>query len=168
MIKVTKINEVYLRITTDPSISQELNDFFTFDVPGAKFMPLYKNRMWDGKARLYNMYRRELYVGLLPYLKEFANTLEYPIELDMENVGDPVSTEYVENFAKSLKLQSQEKDIEIRNYQIEAVKHAINNGRSLLLSPTASGKSLIIYALIRYHQRFDRKQLIIVHTTSLV
>ena len=168
MIKVTKINEVYLRITTDPSISQELNDFFTFDVPGAKFMPLYKNRMWDGKARLYNMYRRELYVGLLPYLKEFANTLEYPIELDMENVGDPVSTEYVENFAKSLKLQSQEKDIEIRNYQIEAVKHAINNGRSLLLSPTASGKSLIIYALIRYHQRFDRKQLIIVPTTSLV
>ncbi len=168
MIKVTKINEVYLRVTTDPSISQELNDFFTFDVPGAKFMPLYKNRMWDGKARLYNMYRRELYVGLLPYLKEFANTLEYPIELDMENVGDPVSTEYVENFAKSLKLQSQEKDIEIRNYQIEAVKHAINNGRSLLLSPTASGKSLIIYTLIRYHQRFDRKQLIIVPTTSLV
>jgi superfamily II DNA or RNA helicase len=168
VIKVTKINEVYLRVTTDPSISQELNDFFTFDVPGAKFMPLYKNRMWDGKARLYNMYRRELYVGLLPYLKEFANTLEYPIELDMENIGDPVSTEYVENFAKSLKLQSQEKDIEIRNYQIEAVKHAINNGRSLLLSPTASGKSLIIYTLIRYHQRVDRKQLIIVPTTSLV
>jgi superfamily II DNA or RNA helicase len=104
----------------------------------------------------------------LPYLKEFANTLEYPIELDMENIGDPVSTEYVENFAKSLKLQSQEKDIEIRNYQIEAVKHAINNGRSLLLSPTASGKSLIIYTLIRYHQRVDRKQLIIVPTTSLV
>lgn len=61
MIKVSKKNEVHLKIETEPGISQELNDFFTFDVPGARFMPLYKNRMWDGKARLFNMYRQELY-----------------------------------------------------------------------------------------------------------
>jgi superfamily II DNA or RNA helicase len=168
MIKVSKKNEVYLRIQTEPGIAQEINDFFTFDVPGARFMPLYKNRMWDGKARLYNLFRQELYVGLLPYLKEFAETLEYALEIDIEHVGDPVSLQYVESFTKKLKLHSREKDIEIRDYQIEAVKHTINEGRSLLLSPTASGKSLIIYSLLRYHQRFDRKQLIIVPTTSLV
>lgn len=168
MIKVSKKNEVYLRIQTEPSISQELNDFFTFDVPGAKFMPLYRSRMWDGKARLYNMYRQELYVGLLPYLKDFSDTLEYKLEVDIKDIGDPVSTQYVENFAKKLKLQSKGKDIEIRDYQIEAVKHAINTGRALLLSPTASGKSLIIYNLLRYHQHLNRKQLIIVPTTSLV
>ena len=168
MIKVSKKNEVYLRIQTEPGISQELNDFFTFDVPGAKFMPLYRNRMWDGKARLYNMYRQELYVGLLPYLKEFADTLEYKLEAEIKDIGDPVSTQYVENFAKKLKLQSNGKDIEIRDYQIEAVRHAINEGRTLLLSPTASGKSLIIYNLLRYHQHLNRKQLIIVPTTSLV
>lgn len=168
MIKVSKKNEVYLKIETDVSTSQELNDFFTFDVPGAKFMPLYRSRAWDGKSRLYNMYRQELYVGLLPYLKEFADTLEYTLEINIENIGDPVSTQYVENFAKNLKLQSGGKDIEIRDYQVEAVKHAINEGRSVLLSPTASGKSLIIYNLIRYHQRLNRKQLVIVPTTSLV
>jgi len=168
VIKVSKKNEVYLRIQTEPGISQELNDFFTFDVPGAKFMPLYRNRMWDGKARLYNMYRQELYVGLLPYLKEFADTLEYKLETEIKDIGDPVSTQYVENFAKKLKLQSNGKDIEIRDYQIEAVRHAINEGRTLLLSPTASGKSLIIYNLLRYHQHLNRKQLIIVPTTSLV
>lgn len=168
MIKVSKKNEVHLKIETEPGISQELNDFFTFEVPGARFMPLYRSRMWDGKARLYNMYRQELYVGLLPYLKEFADTLEYPVEINIEDIGDPLSTQYVENFAKKLKLQSGGKDIEIRDYQVEAVKHAINNGRSLLLSPTASGKSLIIYNLIRYHQHLNRKQLIIVPTTSLV
>lgn len=168
MIKVSKKNEVHLKIETEPGISQELNDFFTFEVPGARFMPLYKNRMWDGKARLFNMYRQELYVGLLPYLQDFADTLEYKVELDIENIGDPVSTKYVENFAEKLNLHSGDKDIEIRDYQVEAVKHAINTGRALLLSPTASGKSLIIYNLIRYHQHLNRKQLIIVPTTSLV
>ena len=168
MIKVSKKNEVHLKIETEPGISQELNDFFTFEVPGARFMPLYRSRMWDGKARLYNMYRQELYVGLLPYLKEFADTLEYPLEINIEDIGDPLSTQYIENFAKNLKLQSGGKDIEIRDYQVEAVKHAINNGRALLLSPTASGKSLIIYNLIRYHQHLNRKQLVIVPTTSLV
>lgn len=168
MIKVTKKNEAYLKIETDPSTGQEICDFFTFDVPGARFMPSYRARAWDGKARLYNMYRQELYVGLLPYLKEFSESLEYTIEIDMIGIGDPVSTQYVENFAKNLNLQSAGKDIEIREYQTEAVRHTINNGRVLLLSPTASGKSLIIYNLIRYHQRLDRKQLIVVPTTSLV
>ena len=72
MITVTKRDEAYLVIDTDMGIAQELNDFFTFDVPGARFMPLYKNRMWDGKARLFNIYKKQLYIGLLPYLKEFA------------------------------------------------------------------------------------------------
>jgi superfamily II DNA or RNA helicase len=168
VIKVTKKNEAYLKIETDPSTGQEICDFFTFDVPGARFMPSYRARAWDGKARLYNMYRQELYVGLLPYLKEFSESLGYTIEIDMIAIGDPVSTQYVENFAKNLNLQSAGKDIEIREYQTEAVRHTINNGRVLLLSPTASGKSLIIYNLIRYHQRLDRKQLIVVPTTSLV
>ena len=168
MIKVTKYNEAYLNIDTDPGTGQEICDFFSFDVPGARFMPAYKARAWDGKARLYNMYRKELYVGLLPYLKEFANTLEYKIEVDIKDVGDPVSTQYVESLAKKLKLQSGGKDIEIRDYQVEAVRHSINKGRALLLSPTASGKSLIIYNLVRYHQHLGRKQLLIVPTTSLV
>ena len=73
-ISVTKKDEVYLKIKTDLSTDQELNDFFTFDVPGAKFMPLYRNRMWDGKARLYSLYKKELYVGLLPYLKAVSYT----------------------------------------------------------------------------------------------
>lgn len=168
MIRVIKKDEAYLRVETDPSTSQEICDFFTFEVPGAKFMPSYRARVWDGKARLFNMYRQELYVGLLPYLQEFADTLEYTVEVDIAKIGDPVSSQYVEAFAKKLNLQSAGKDIEIRDYQVEAVKHCINKGRALLLSPTASGKSLIIYNLVRYHQHLGREQLLIVPTTSLV
>ena len=45
---ISKKNEVYLKIESDPSVSQELSEFFTFEVPGAKFMPTYRNRIWDG------------------------------------------------------------------------------------------------------------------------
>lgn len=165
MITVSKKNEVYLKIDTDPSTEQELSDFFTFEVPGARFMPLYKNRMWDGKVRLFSQYTKELYLGLLPYVKEFANTLEYDLQIKVPDLGEKVN---VESFTKLLKLQSGGKDIQIRDYQIDAVRHALRHSRTLLLSPTASGKSLIIYTLIRYHQQQNRKQLIVVPTTSLV
>lgn len=165
MITVSKKNEVYLKIDTDPSTEQELSDFFTFEVPGARFMPLYKNRMWDGKVRLFSQYTKELYLGLLPYVKEFANTLEYDLQIKIPDLGEKVN---VESFTKLLKLQSGGKDIQIRDYQIDAVRHALRHSRTLLLSPTASGKSLIIYTLIRYHQQQNRKQLIVVPTTSLV
>ena len=164
-ISVTKKDEVYLKIKTDLSTDQELNDFFTFDVPGAKFMPLYRNRMWDGKARLYSLYKKELYVGLLPYLKEFAETLEYDLDINIPDIGEETD---VKKLTEALKLHAGGKPIQAREYQQDAVDHCIKQGRTLLLSPTASGKSLIIYSLIRYHQAKGRKQLVIVPTTSLV
>lgn len=167
-LKVSKKNEVHLKVDCDPGIAQELNDYFTFEVPGARFMPTYRAKLWDGKARLFNIWTKELYVGLLPYLREFAERLDYSVDVDMERIGDPVTIEDVQKFALSLNLHSQDKPIEARDYQLEAVKYAIRIGRTLLLSPTASGKSLIIYLLMRYHQQFGRKQLIIVPTTSLV
>ena len=96
-IFLKKKDEVYIKVDTDLSTDQEICDFFTFEVPGAKFMPLYKNRMWDGKARLYSMYTKELYVGLLPYLKEFADTLEYDIEIDMPNIGEDIDIDKDKN-----------------------------------------------------------------------
>ena len=111
------------------------------------------------------MYNRELYIGLLPYLVEFAETLEYDIEVNMPEIGEQID---IERFTTELKVQANGKDIQVRDYQQEAVELAVNRGRTLLLSPTASGKSLIIYSLIRYHQLKGRKQLIIVPTTSLV
>ena len=167
-VTVTKKDEIHLIVDTDPSTAKEIVEFFTFEVPGAKFMPSYRNRMWDGKARLFNMYTRELYVGLLDYLIEFCEQLEYRMDIQVESSGEDGTVAQVKNFAGSLNLHSQGNRIDIRDYQIEAVTHAINKGRSLLLSPTASGKSLIIYSLLRYHQAHGRKQLIIVPTTSLV
>ena len=46
-ITIRKKNEVYVTVKTEPHISQELSDLFTFDVPGAKFMPQYRSKYWD-------------------------------------------------------------------------------------------------------------------------
>ena len=59
---IKKKNEVFLQIQCEPHIRHELSDEFTFDVPGAKFMPQYRSKYWDGKIRLYNLQKQEIYV----------------------------------------------------------------------------------------------------------
>jgi len=167
---ISKKNEVYLILSElSSSENQELADFFTFEVPGAKFMPMYRNRMWDGKIRLFSPASGEIYFGLLPYIIEFCknNNVKYTIEegvKDERNVVDKV----VRGFIKSLKPKSKGKSLKVRDYQIEAVRLAISRNRALLVSPTASGKSLVIYALVRYYQLSGHRTLILVPTTSLV
>ena len=169
-MQIEKKNEVYLILKDlEPSTSQELSSFFTFEVPGAKFMPMYRNRMWDGKIRLFSPGSGEIYVGLLPYIKKFCdrNNVDYIIGEGVEDDRDVVR-EVVRGFVKSLKPKSKGKSLKIRDYQIDAVYHAIARNRALLVSPTASGKSLIIYALVRYYHMMGLKTLILVPTTSLV
>jgi len=168
-MKISKINEVYLELEVDEDVSRELCDYFTFEVPGAKFMPQYRNRMWDGKIRLFSPRNGRIYVGLLPYIKEYCSkkSIEYIMEKGVENDRN-VLRESVRDFAESLRPKSRGKPIQFRDYQIDAIWHAIQSDRCLLLSPTASGKSLIIYTLVRYYNLMNLKTLILVPTTSLV
>ena len=172
-IIISKANHVFLNIQTDAGIEQELSDHFCFYVPGYKFMPAYKNRMWDGKIRLYDLRKKLLYTGLYKYLCEFAAARDYEIEIENnDNYGRPDITENIDVPAllNELHLTAGGNKIEARDYQKEAVHHALSNRQSLLLSPTASGKSLIIYMAIRYYlSTYDEGNvLLIVPTTSLV
>jgi len=132
-------------------------------------MPQFRNRMWDGKIRLFSPHNGRIYVGLLPYIKEYCSkkSIEYIMEEGVENVRN-VFRESVREFAESLRPKSRGKPIQFRDYQIDAIWHAIQSNRCLLLSPTASGKSLIIYTLVRYYNLMKLKTLILVPTTSLV
>ena len=164
---ISKKNEVYLNIKTEPNYARELSDFFTFEVPGARFMPSYRNKYWDGKIRLFNQMNGEVYVGLLPYIEEFAKRTELDIEYK-EGVKDEGEhrTSILGGFVRRVSPKSKGKTLQIRNYQMDAFTHAVRNNRSLLLSPTASGKSLIIYLLSRWYE--SERVLILVPTTSLV
>ena len=167
---ISKKNEVYLVLDDlDPSTKQELTEFFTFEVPGAKFMPQFKNRMWDGKIRLFSPATGQIYVGLLSYIKQYCsrNGIDYTFEDGVEDERK-IERAVVSGFVKSLKPKSKGKSLKVRDYQIDAVHHAVSRHRALLLSPTASGKSLIIYSLVRYYKMMGVRTLILVPTTSLV
>ena len=170
-ILITKRNEAYIKIRCDRSTAQELSDYFTFFVPGHQFTPAFRNRIWDGKIRLFDLRTFELYHGLLPYIENFCREREYSLEY-----GDPrpdLTEDYpvyhADKFITELNLQSRGEDIGVRDYQKTAYIHAMRNKRALLLSPTSSGKSLIIYLIIRQLLEYKcEKGLIIVPTTSLV
>jgi superfamily II DNA or RNA helicase len=170
MIKIEKINNVYIRVYSDDSIAQELSDFFTFEYPGARFTPKYKAKLWDGKVRLFDLQRKTLYVGLLKYLLKFAETHQHEVEFISDDVNETtdITIETVNHFAKWLNPCARGVPIQIRDYQTIAVHKAIQDQRTLLVSPTASGKSFIIYTIMRYHLEHDRKCIIVVPTTSLV
>ena len=166
---VTKENESVLDIKCDPSIAEELKDFFSFFVPGHKFMPAFRRRIWDGKIKLFNSITGELPVGLYPYLRSFCEKRSYNMEHVSSSYGspdeeNPINLKLLMEFIESLNLPHK-----IRDYQFDAFVEGIKRMRAILVSPTGSGKSLIIYCLMRWYiDNYSDKVLIIVPTTSLV
>ena len=159
-VVVSKVDEVFMKVDCDDGLARDLYDFFSFTVPNAKFMPSYKNRYWDGKVRLFSIKTKKIYIGLLPYVDEFCRERGF----DFSGIEDVIGEKQREKCSQSW-LADLNLPFEPRDYQIDAFNTAIQYGRQLLLSPTASGKSLIIYLLARY---YNKKTVIIVPTTSLV
>ena len=148
-ISIDKKNEVYMLVQAESGIEREISEYFTFFIPGYRFMPSFKNKMWDGKIRLYNLRSKKLYIGLLDHLLKLTKERHYEIEYkSFPRSLNKYNKKDYERFVKSLVL-----NIHARDYQIDAFLYAINHERCLLLSPTASGKSFIIYLLLRYYQQ---------------
>ena len=168
-VVIGKANEVFLKINAEPHIQYELRDHFTFEVEGAKFMPQYRNRNWNGEIHLFDMRSKQIYVGLLDKIISFCERHDYTYEfVDNDYYGTPfeinegISYEGVKDYMSTICSYSP------RDYQIEGVYDALRHNRKLLISPTASGKSLMIYALVRYYVDKGQKILLVVPTTSLV
>ena len=166
---ISKKNEVYLHVDAEPHVYYELADQFTFELPDAKFMPQYKSKYWDGKIRLFNTQNGNIYVGLLDRIVQFCKDHEYTYEFQESEyyglpfeVNDFISKEGVKDYMFSICKHSP------REYQIEGVYDALRHNRKLLISPTASGKSLMIYSIVRYYVEKKQSILIVVPTTSLV
>ena len=166
---ISKSNEVFLKIKTEPHIEYELRDHFKFEVPGAKFMPQYRGRNWNGEIHLYDMRSKQIYVGLLDKIVNFCEQYGYSYKFEDNKfygqpfeVNDMISYEGVKDYMQSICTHSP------RDYQIEGVYDALRHNRKLLISPTASGKSLMIYSIVRYYESKGQKILLVVPTTSLV
>lgn len=173
MIRVQAKDDVNMKILCeDRGVLKEISQFFTFTVPGAEHMPAFKKRRWDGKIKLFNIHTQELPVGLYSYLVRFCSDRNYPLSGDTpqkyREVGANTIEKYIDGFLRPV---AGGKRVNPHPHQIDAVTHAVENYRCTLLSPTGSGKSLIIYSLVRFYLDMipeDKKVLIVVPTTSLV
>jgi len=166
---ISKANEVFLRVNAEPHIEYELRDHFTFEVPNAKFMPQYRGKNWNGEIHLFDLRSKRIYVGLLDRIISFCEKHDYTYKFqDNEYYGTPfelnenISYEGVKDYMTSICNHSP------RKYQVQGVYDALKHNRKLLISPTASGKSLMIYSLVRYYSAREQKILLVVPTTSLV
>ena len=151
------------RVICEPSIAQELSEFFTFEVPGAQFSPHYRNKYWDVKIRLFNLKKFTIYAGLVSHVVEFCKLSGYTYDNKTKYIGTDVVKP---DFINTLDLP---KAIETRDYQKVAFAYAMTKKRTVIISPTASGKSLMIYTMARYLLSQGKQQgLLIVPTISLV
>ena len=170
-ITLKKKNEVYVTVhSNEEYVHRELSDYFTFEVPEAKYLkknPRYK--YWDGTIRLYSPSTGALYHGLVDHLQTWANEKQYVVEYEKNDwYGDIVDDNKFVSLPAVKVFMDKISTIKPRDYQYKAVYEALKNNRKLLLSPTGSGKSLMIYSIVRYYAATAKKILIIVPTTSLV
>jgi superfamily II DNA or RNA helicase len=170
-IEVESIDEVRYYIKTEKALKQELRDYFSFMVPGAQYMPMFKKRIWDGKIRLFDILSSTLPRGLKTYLNKFCEDRGYSINIKENKNSLCITEEKLSQFYDSLQVSVKGQAVKMHDHQQKAILHALNHHRCVLISPTGSGKSLIIYALVRFLQsvlKSDRKILILVPTVGLV
>lgn len=159
-----KVNDVHMKVECESSIAMELYDYFSFYADNFKFSPLYRKGYWDGKIFLFSYKTKLLYAGLVDYVKLFAKERAYSIEVDGDlETTNEFSIHEAKQFIATLNLP-----FEPREYQLQSFVRAIRNKRMLLKSNTSSGKSFVIYLIIRYLQTFNKRGLLIVPSLNLV
>lgn len=159
-------SEIFFRVIADYSILNELSEVFMFRPPNFQFNPKFKNKMWDGYIRLFNPRRGILHTGFYYRLLEFAELRGYEVVLRTDSFlnDTKITPSEIKDFIKELKVP-----FEPRDYQISYLVNAINENKSISLSPTSSGKSFIQYVLAMfYYKTFGHRVLMIVPNISLV
>jgi superfamily II DNA or RNA helicase len=170
-VEVESVDEVRYYIKTEKGVKQELRDYFSFMIPGAEYMPLFKRRIWDGKIRLFDILSSTLPRGLKSYLSKFCKDRQYTLNIKESKNPLCITEEKLLDFYNTLKVSVKKQRVKMHPHQSQAILHAINAHRCVIISPTGSGKSLIIYVLLRYLLsviKSDRKILVLVPTVGLV
>lgn len=148
-------------LSGDESAIMDISEELSFESPGAKYDPRVRQGRWDGKIRLVDRRRGTLYAGLWPRVAEVCKKKNIDLEWQPPK-EDRWTDEDVQAFIDTLDLPEKYRP---RDYQLAAVRRALCTKRQLFLSPTSSGKSLIIYCLTR---AVPGRTLIVVPTVGLV
>ena len=156
------LTHTHCQVITDKGTLMELADALTWKAENYRFHPKYRAKIWDGNISLVNRVTGVCYVGLAQRIKKFCDQRQYNFTFDPELYHDNISVKEVEEMIESLEMPSW---VETRDYQIDAVVKCLRSRRRTLVSPTGSGKSLMIYFISQWYKE---KTLVIVPTIGLV
>lgn len=160
-VYIQHYNESHLHVSgSDNGIEAELSEFFKFRVKGYQFMPQYRRGLWSGDIKLYDIRTKLIYRGLFENIVKFCEERKYKVDYSSDFADCSFSLDEAIKFINTLELP-----MEPRDYQIKSFVDCIRKNRAVVVSPTGSGKSLLIYMLTRF---YNLKTLIIVPTTGLI
>jgi superfamily II DNA or RNA helicase len=169
VIKFHKVNETYCVLVAERHILEEIAPHFTYVMPNYQWTPQYKRSggRWDGKIKLLSPSTGKFYLGLLKPVILKCQALgynEFTFE-GFENSKSEFTEDYILDFIEQLNLPE---DRQPREYQLNAILSSLMANRRIILSPTSSGKSLIIYIIFRILLEADKKILLVVPNSMLV
>lgn len=170
-LTIDKLDETHIIVRVDDeSVRHDLDTYFCYKQVNYQYTPQYKKSKgrWDGATHLYSIPTGKLLSGLYWHVIKFANNHKLTVISSYKPTIEDITIEDTLKFIDKLNIHSDGKPIEVHDYQIEAIHYTLKYNRALLLSPTSSGKSLIIYALVRAYLRKKKRILIAVPSTMLV
>ena len=175
-LQISPKDNVHVIVTSDnEGVLHDLRDYLTFYVEGYQHQPKFKFGGWDGKIRLYSLYKRTLYRGLIPRVREWAADMGHGIDISPElETPHTVSPQEIATFVDTLKLSRDNDGTRVPlipyTFQWLGVYHAINDKRRVFEASTAGGKSLIAYILCRWFmaKQENAKVLVVTDTVNLV
>lgn len=153
--------QTYCYVWTNSAIERELSDELSFVVPGSQYMQKFR-RGWDGRVRLFNRTTKMVYVGLAPRIMRWAEKQGYTVSSKL-----PSQMTNWSEFDTQQLLDAYPVPFDVRDYQRDAITYGLQHSRTVLISPTASGKSLVLYYLVRARMSVG-SILLVVPTITLV
>ena len=160
MITVSKFDEAFAVINCSPNEMVDLENHFSFFAKDYQFSPRYRKKKWDGKIRLLSGKTGKILFGLVPEVFEYAEWKGYAV--DAGALAAPaLDIGRVEQFWKTIPTHFQPRD-----YQQEAFDHCIAEERAIIIAPTGSGKSFLLWLLSEFYK--GERVLIIVPSVALV
>ena len=167
IIRITKESEVFFKAHITKNQYKEILPRLSFFAKDYKHSPRYKLMQWSGRIDFIDSSGR-FPIGLLAEFVKITDSLGYDVSFDFpkKGFGENISEETLQTFFEI--VFPPETGIFPRDYQQESVLRAIRHGRGILNLATSSGKSLIIYSLLRYLVAKGKQCLVIVPNVSLV
>lgn len=130
--------------------------------PGYMFSPQYKLRKWDGKFRAYNIKANILPIGLVKDLIKWFVSQKTTFQLERfrdQELFEPLDEE---QYKAQIKENMEYAPFSLREYQDRAIRAALSNHRGILLSCTSSGKSLMLFNIIKSIRKQNYKHILLI------